>query len=60
MEDRTEEDIGCMIFDVLAGEFEALADKFVGQFPNPEDREGFKESVVRDLANPDYRLYTVV
>ena len=49
-----------MAFCVFAGEIEALVYKFVEHFPNEQDMEEFAKSVVSDLRNSNYQLYTSV
>ena len=60
MEDPRTHKLARIVFDVWAGAFEALVDKLTGQFPNEKDRKEFGESMVMDLGNPAYQLYTWV
>lgn len=52
--------LGRIVNDVWAGAFVALVDKLEEQFPDEVERGQFGEVVGRDLANPEYRLYTWV
>ena len=58
MKDRRTIAVGRLALDTCTGAFEALVDKLTDQFPNETDREEFAQSVINDLQNPDYRLYT--
>ena len=52
--------LGRIVIDVWAGAFEGLADKLDARFPDEDERREFGKAVVRDLANPVYRLLTWV
>ena len=52
--------LGQIVFDVWAGAFVALVDKLVEQFPNEKERGEFADAMIKDLANPEFQLYTWV
>ena len=58
--DRKSRVLGRNFLEVCAGAYEGLVDKLTDQIPNDTDREEFAQAMLRDLRNPDYRLYHTV
>lgn len=49
--------LGRIVLDVCGGAFQGLADTLEEQFPLEQDRNEFKDAMIRDLSNPKYRLF---